>query len=81
MPVALHLLKMLLQIRLRPDLPTWQAITDGHWRATFNRDNGEASELFNLVEDPDEANNLIAGTAPTDVLDHLSDALTSTLEK
>ena len=77
-PTRNHVASM---IRLRPDLPTWQAITDGHWRATFNRDNGEACELFNLVEDPDEANNLIAGTAPADVLDHLSDALISTLEK
>ena len=43
-------------IRMRPGLPTWHAITDGHWRATINADTGEAVELFDLDSDHDENN-------------------------
>jgi len=41
-------------IRMRPDLTTWHAITNGDWRATINADTREASELFDLAADPDE---------------------------
>ncbi|MDH5236896.1 MAG: sulfatase-like hydrolase/transferase, partial [Acidimicrobiia bacterium] len=66
-------------IRMRPGLPTWQAITDGQWRATINADTGEASELFDLTADPDEATNLAADPSADDQLDRLRDQLTSTL--
>ncbi len=66
-------------IRMRPDLPTWHAITDGHWRATINSGTGEASELFNLDDDPDEATNVVMNTAFTDVLQHLTAALKDTV--
>ena len=67
-------------IRMRPGRPTWQAITDGRWRATFNANDGEASELFDLESDPDEAANLVGQAAHRDVQDHLFDALRSTLQ-
>jgi choline-sulfatase len=44
-------------IRLRPGLPTWVAVTDGRWRATYERDSGAVVELFDLSTDPDEATN------------------------
>ena len=66
-------------IRMRPDLPTWQAITDGRWRATINADTGEAIELFDLAEDPDEATNRVGEPAAGDVLGHLTTALASTI--
>ncbi len=70
-------------IRMRPGLPTWQAVTDGQWRATFNADTGEASELFDLTADPDEAVNRIvdgnAGDDATDALAHLADGLAETV--
>ncbi len=62
-------------IRIRPDLPTWQAITDGHWRATINVDTGEASELFDLDTDPDEATNLVGDAASGQALDRLGKAV------
>ena len=67
-------------IRMRPDLATWQAITDGHWRATFNADTGEASELFDLGTDPDEATNRVGDPSAGDELVRLRDELASTLE-
>ena len=66
-------------IRMRPGLPTWQAITDGRWRATINADTGEASELFDLDADPDEATNLVGDAAPSEVLDRLTTALAATV--
>ena len=67
-------------IRMRPGLPRWQAITDGHWRATINADNGEAGELFDLDTDPDETTNLAGdATAAGDVLGHLTTALAATV--
>ncbi len=44
-------------IRFRPGLPTWVAVTDGRWRATFERAGGDVVELFDLDADPDEADN------------------------
>jgi arylsulfatase len=67
-------------IRMRPGTPTWQAITDGQWRATFNADTGEASELFDLGADPDEATNLVGEPAASEMLGALHDQLTSRLE-
>jgi len=66
-------------IRMRPGTPTWQAITDGQWRATINTDTGEASELFDLASDPDETRNLAADSAASEVLDHLADELVATI--
>jgi len=66
-------------IRIRPDLPTWQAITDGHWRATINADTGEASELFDLDTDPDEATNLVGDAASGEALDRLTTAVAATV--
>ncbi len=66
-------------IRLRPDLPAWHAITDGHWRATINADTGEASELFDLDTDPDEATNLVGDPASGEALDRLTTALAATV--
>ena len=66
-------------IRMRPGLPTWQAITDGHWRATINADTGEASELFDLDADPDEATNLVTSAASAEALDQLTAALNATV--
>ncbi|MEM7091655.1 MAG: sulfatase-like hydrolase/transferase [Actinomycetota bacterium] len=67
-------------IRMRPGMPTWQAVTDGRWRATFNADDGEASELFDLAEDADEATNLAGGISYRDVQHDLFDALRSTIQ-
>jgi arylsulfatase len=66
-------------IRMRPGLPTWQAITDGHWRATINADTGEAVELFDLDTDHDEATNLVDDAASSDELARLATALGSTI--
>jgi len=46
-------------IRLRPELTTWVAVTDGSYRLTFDRATGEAAELFDLTTDPDEATNIV----------------------
>ncbi|MDH4143520.1 MAG: sulfatase-like hydrolase/transferase, partial [Chloroflexota bacterium] len=67
-------------IRMRPGLPTWQAITDGHWRATVNADTGEASELFDLDTDPDEATNLVDDPASSARLEQLTAALRPTID-
>jgi len=45
-------------IRLIPSQPTWVGVTDGTWRATFDKDSGDLVELFHLESDPDEATNL-----------------------
>jgi arylsulfatase len=66
-------------IRMRPGLPTWHAITDGHWRATINSDTGHAVELFDLDSDHDEANNLVEDPASSDQLTHLIDAVGPTI--
>jgi arylsulfatase A-like enzyme len=66
-------------IRMRPDLPTWQAITDGRWRATINADTGEAIELFDLAEDPDEATNRVGDPDADAALVGLTTALASTI--
>ncbi len=66
-------------IRMRPGSPTWQAINDGRWRATINADTGEASELFDLTSDPDEAINLVADSKSGEVLDRLATALAQTI--
>ncbi|MGI9645958.1 MAG: sulfatase family protein, partial [Ilumatobacteraceae bacterium] len=67
-------------IRMRPDLTTWQAITDGDWRTTFSADTGEASELFDLVADPDETANRVDDPTAADHLGRLRDQLAATLE-
>ena len=67
-------------IRIRPGRPTWSAITDGQWRATINADTGEASELFDLVNDHDESFNLVGGASVGAELTHLRDGLASMLE-
>jgi len=66
-------------IRMRPGLPTWQAVTDGHWRATINADTGDASELFDLDADPDEATNLVGHATSGDLLGRLTTAVRSTI--
>jgi arylsulfatase A-like enzyme len=66
-------------IRMRPALPTWHAITDGSWRATINADTGEASELFDLDTDPDEATNLVGDAESDDALTRLTAAVRSTI--
>ncbi len=66
-------------IRMRPDLTTWHAITDGRRRATFSADTGEAVELFDLVDDPDEATNRVSDPAAADELAHMADLLAATL--
>ena len=66
-------------IRMRPGVPTWHAITDGCWRATVNADTGEASELFDLDTDPDEAANLVDDAHANDTLVQLTTALGSTI--
>jgi len=66
-------------IRMRPGSPTWQAITDGRWRATINADTGQASELFDLDTDPDEAHNLVDDPTAGDVLGHLTNALAASV--
>ncbi|MGB1505876.1 MAG: hypothetical protein ACPHDT_10380, partial [Acidimicrobiales bacterium] len=55
------------------------AITDGHWRATFNADTGEPSELFDLAADPDEATNLVQHRNGGETLAALDAVLTATL--
>jgi len=67
-------------IRLLPRLPTWQAITDGQWRATFNADTGEVSELFDLVADPDEVTNRASDPSAGDESVRLRGLLASTLD-
>ena len=67
-------------IRLLPRLPTWQAITDGQWRATFNADTGELSELFDLVADPDEVTNRASDPSAGDESVRLRGLLASTLD-
>ena len=67
-------------IRLLPKLPTWQAITDGQWRATFNADTGELSELFDLVADPDEVTNRASDPSVGDESVRLRGLLASTLD-
>jgi arylsulfatase A-like enzyme len=67
-------------IRLLPKLPTWQAITDGQWRATFNADTGELSELFDLVADPDEVTNRASDPSAGDESVRLRGLLASTLD-
>ncbi|MCP4086324.1 MAG: sulfatase-like hydrolase/transferase [Actinomycetia bacterium] len=57
-------------IRLRPQLPTWLAVTDGRARLTFDRDSGDVVEYFDLESDPDEEFNL-AATAPVDEVERL----------
>ncbi len=47
-------------IRLRPNTPTWIAVTDGGHRLTFDSDTGEAVEFFDLASDPDETTNLVS---------------------
>ena len=66
-------------IRLRPGMPTWHAITDGRWRATLDADTGEASELFDLVSDPDEVTNRVDDPSVGDELAHLRAALASAI--
>lgn len=66
-------------IRMRPGLPTWQAITDGRWRATVDADTGEASELFDLDRDPDETTNLVGSAVAGDALVELRAALDRTV--
>ena len=66
-------------IRMRPGTPTWHAITDGHWRATFNADTGEPSELFDIAADPDEATNLVHHRNGGETLAALDAVLTATL--
>lgn len=51
-------------IRVRPGMPTWVAVTDGDCRATFDRESGEAVELFNLTGDPEESTNLASEASP-----------------
>jgi len=67
-------------IRMRPDLPTWHAITDGQWRATINADTGEAVELFDLDSDHDEDTNLVEDPASSDALTQLIDAVGPTID-
>jgi choline-sulfatase len=67
-------------IRLLPRLPTWQAITDGQWRATFNADTGEVSELFDLVADPDEVTNRASDPSVGDESVRLRGLLASALD-
>jgi len=66
-------------IRMRPGLPTWHAITDGHWRATINAATGEAVELFDLDSDHDEDTNLVEDPASSDALTQLIDAIEPTI--
>ncbi len=66
-------------IRMRPDLTTWQAVTNGRWRATFSADTGVAVELFDLVADPDEATNRVDDPGAADDLARMADLLASTL--
>lgn len=73
-PDRTHAISM---IRMRPGTPTWQAITDGRWRATINADTGEPSELFDLATDPDEATNLVGEASAADSLEALTAALTT----
>ncbi|MCB1647243.1 MAG: sulfatase-like hydrolase/transferase [Pseudomonadales bacterium] len=47
-------------IRMRPGLPTWVAVTDGNLRLTYELNTGEWVELFDLSDDPDENENLVA---------------------
>jgi len=67
-------------IRMRPDMTTWQAVTDGDWRATFSSDTGEVCELFDLVVDPDEANNRADDESAGAEVDRLRGLLASTLD-
>ena len=67
-------------IRMRPDLTTWHAITDGRLRATFSADTGEPVELFDLGSDPDEATNRVGDPAAADELAHMAALLATTLE-
>ncbi len=76
-PARQHAVSM---IRMRPGLPTWQAVTDGQWRGTINADTGEACELFDLGVDPDEANNLATDGESRERLHGLVSALASTIE-
>ncbi len=66
-------------IRVRPGLPTWHAITDGRWRATVDAATGEASELFDLVSDPDEVTNRVDDPSVRDELIRLRAALASAI--
>ena len=66
-------------IRMRPSAPTWNAITDGHWRLTINADDGQPSELFDLASDPDEATNLVDHPSTAEPMKALSATLTATV--
>ena len=67
-------------IRMRPGRPTWQAITDGRWRATFDAETGEATELFDLATDPDEASNLALNLDAEGELSRLATSLKAALD-
>lgn len=62
-----HRESALSMIRLRANLPTWTAVTDGRHRLTFDPETGEAVELFDLESDPDEATNLVDDAAPEEI--------------
>ena len=66
-------------IRMRPGMPTWHAITDGRWRATLDAATGQASELFDLVSDPDEVTNRVVDPSVGDELTRLRSALASAI--
>ncbi len=66
-------------IRLRPDLPTWLAVTDGRARLTFDLGDGDVVEYFDLESDPGEAINL-AATAPRDEIERLRSMAFAELE-
>ncbi len=68
-------------IRVRPGLPTWHAVTDGRWRATFNADTGVVSELFDLETDPDETDNRADDRAASDDLARLRHTLAERLSR
>tara|TARA_R110002073_G_scaffold155710_1_gene311032 strand:+ start:1470 stop:2885 length:1416 start_codon:yes stop_codon:yes gene_type:complete len=50
-------------IRIRPDMPTWVAVTDGNYRLTYEKSTQECVELFDLNSDPNENENLIGASS------------------
>lgn len=62
------------EVQLIPGLPTFCAVSDGHWRLTIDTDSGLCCELFNLDNDPEENDNLLDHSAHRAVQEHLAEA-------
>lgn len=53
-------------------MPTFCAVSDGHWRLTIDIETGLCCELSNLDNDPEEDENLVGEQKFSDVQEHLT---------